>query len=77
MNKQVKKQLEKLSNETIIVDQEAELNGEKVKEIFCDHLPYAIKGHELALAAIQNPFAKLIINLAITILKAAGEKFCK
>lgn len=74
------KQLEKLATlEDVSIDLDAvhEPSGEKVKDIYCAHLPYAIKGHELALATIKNPFAKLIIMLAIQILKAIGNRFCE
>jgi hypothetical protein len=73
------KQLEKLANlEDVSIDTEAtNENGERIKEMYCDHLPYAIKGHEMALAVVKNPFAKIIIQLAITLLKAIGNRFCE
>jgi len=74
----IEKQLEKLANlEDVSIDTEATHNGEKVKELYCAHLPYAIKGHEMALEVIKNPFAKIIIQLAITLLTAIGKRFCE
>lgn len=71
-------QLEKLANlEDVSIDTEAEHNGEKIKEMYCNHLPFAIKGHEMALAVVKNPFAKIIIQLAITLLTAIGKRFCE
>ena len=74
----LEKQLEKLANlEDVSVDAEAIYNGEKVKELYCAHLPYAIKGHEMALEVVKNPFAKIIIAIAIALLKAIGKNFCE
>ena len=74
----LEKQLEKLANlEDVSIDTEATYNGEKVKDVFCAHLPYAIKGHEMALEVIKNPFAKIIITIAIALLTAIGKNFCE
>jgi len=76
--KQFEKELTRLASlDGVTIDTEAVHDGEKVKEHFCAHLPYAIKGHEMALAVIPNPFARLIIGLAITLLKALGNRFCE
>lgn len=74
----LEKQLEKLANlEDVSIDAEATYNGEKVKELYCAHLPYAIKGHEMALQVVKNPFAKIIITIAISLLTAIGNRFCE
>lgn len=76
----LEKELAKLSNlEDFSIDENAvhPETGESVKEVFCAHLPYAIKGHELALATIKNPFAKIIIRLAIEVLTALEKRFCE
>ena len=64
----LEQQLEKLANlEDVSINMEATHNGERIKDIYCEHLPYAIKGHEMALEVIKNPFAKIIITIAIVI----------
>jgi len=74
----LEKQLEKLANlEDVSIDTEATYQGEKIKELYCAHLPYAIKGHEMALLVVKNPFAKIIIQIAIVLLTAIGKRFCE
>lgn len=74
----LEQQLEKLANlEDVSINMEATHNGERIKDIYCEHLPYAIKGHEMALEVIKNPFAKIIITIAIALLTAIGKNFCE
>lgn len=76
MKKLEQKLTQLASLENVEVNTEAEHNGEKVKDHFCAHLPYIIKGHELALAAVPNLYGKLIIRLAMIIFKAIGNQIC-
>ena len=74
----LQQQLEKLANlEDVSINMEAMHNGERIKDIYCEHLPTAIKGHELALLVVKNPFAKIIIQIAIILLTAIGKRFCE
>lgn len=74
----LEQQLSKLANlEDVSIDTEATINGERIKEVYCEHLPFAIKGHEMALLVVKNPFAKIIIQLAIILLTAIGKRFCE
>ena len=74
----LQQQLEKLANlEDVSINMEATHNGERIKDIYCEHLPTAIKGHEMALLVVKNPFAKIIIQIAIVLLTAIGKRFCE
>lgn len=73
----LEKQLEKLANlEDVSLDMEATHNGEKVRELYCAYLPYTLKGLEMALQVVKNPFAKIIMQIAISLLTAIGGRFC-
>lgn len=68
------KHLEKVENfEDISIDHEAEHEGNKIKDIFCDHWDAGKLALVLFRDGIKNPFMKM----AITLVMIAGDSFAK
>lgn len=68
------KHLEKVENfEDISIDHEAEHDGIKIKDIFCDHWDTAKFGLELFQKGVKNPFMKIVIGIVVH----AGDSFAK
>lgn len=70
--------LEKLANlENVSLDLEAqESNGEKAKDVFCDHWGQSKRGLTLVLVIVKNPIVKLIVNIVIAIGDGIESKIC-
>lgn len=70
--------LEKLTNlENVSIDLEAtESNGEKAKDVFCDHWGNSKKGLTLVLLIVKNPIVKLVVNIVIAVGDGIASKIC-
>ena len=59
--------------EDVSIDHEAEHEGRKIKDIFCEHWDTAKFGLELFQKGVKNPFMKIIIGIVLH----SGDSFEK
>ena len=69
------KDLENLENVSLNLEAEHH-NGEKAKDIFCEHWANSKKGLELVYTMVKNPVVKLIVTIVIAVGDGIQSKIC-
>lgn len=62
--------------DNVSLDMEAEHNGEKAKEVFCNYWEGTRRGLELLMAMVKNPIAKGIIMIVLAVGDGVQNKIC-